>query len=148
MALLARNPGHSHKRVVGMVASDTAKGEKMKGPFIPNKRTLFFVAFPDEGIYAAGPQGDVPGGPMAYLDRDMAQQVADSIGGTVKARSVLAAMDLCRKKQIVLYVRYADGNTGYVAETVPDRPNEQALIRIGEPERNILIEVANQQRRP
>lgn len=119
----------------------------MKGSFIPNKRTLFFVVFPDGGIYAAGPQGDVPGGPVAYLDRGMAQQVADAIGGAVKARSLLAAMDFSQEKQFVLYVRYADGNTGYVAETVPDRPNEQALIRIDGPEREVLIEVANQQRK-
>lgn len=113
---------------------------------------LFFVRFPDKSIYAAGPQLDaegkeIPGGPMAYEDKQIAQQVADIIGGDVIERPLSEALERCQRQGIVLWIRYFDGGNGYVAESVPPEGEEpQGLVRIEGPEREALIELANQQR--
>lgn len=116
----------------------------MRDGLIQNKQTLFFVKFPDKGIYAAGPQEEIPGGPIGYVDREMALEAADAIGGTVEARSLLFAIERCKERQFVLYIRYADGSNGYIAETVPDAPNN-SLVRVEGEDREALIGVARRQ---
>lgn len=113
----------------------------MKGISINLNQTLFLARFPDGGMYATGPQGNVPGGPIAYLERAMAQRVANVIDGDVALRSFSYLIEWCQRTQAVLYVRYPDGGTGYIPETVPDGPGAR-LIKIEGQERERLLKLS------
>lgn len=113
----------------------------MKGAPIGLNQTLFLAKFPDGGMYATGPQGDMPGGPVAYLERAMAQRVADVIDGDVALRSLSYLIAWCRRERVVLYIRYPDGGTGHIIETVPDGPGGH-LIKIEGQERTRLLDLA------
>lgn len=113
----------------------------MKGPMIGPNQTLFLAKFPGGHMYATGPQGDIPGGPIAYVERAMAQKVADVIEGNVASRSLNYLIDWCHRTQVVLYIRYADGGTGHIVETIPDGPTGH-LIKVEGQERQRLLDLA------
>ena len=113
----------------------------MKGAMIGPNQTLFLAKFPDGCMYATGPQGEIPGGPIAYLDRAMAQKVANVIGGDVASRSLSYLIEWCQRTRVVLYIRYADSGTGYIVETIPDGPGGH-LVKVEGQERERLISLA------
>lgn len=111
---------------------------------IPDNRNLYLVHFSDGGIYSTGSQKDVPGGPIAYTARKMAQQAADAIGGEVSMHCVDGLIEWCLREHFVLWIRRADGQMSYIKQTIPAAPNTTA-IRVEGMERDRLIKVFNQQ---
>jgi hypothetical protein len=107
--------------------------------------TLFFATFLDTAIYATGPQGDIPGGPIAFISREMAQEVVAAVGGIVVERTLEHAIKSCLEKGFTLWFKSPDGKAGYLPLTVPDKPGH--LVRVDDQERDSLIEVAERQRR-
>lgn len=105
--------------------------------------TVYFALFPDRGVYSCGPQVDsdglgVPGGILGFEDREMAQRVAEVISGEVEARALNWVLDNCKRNRITLYIRWQDGLTSVIHETIPDEPGPP-LIRVEGEEREALI---------
>ena len=73
---------------------------------------LYLVKFPDGATYATGPQTrpdgrQVPGGVLAFTERDMAVEAASAIdGGTVVSRNLDALIDKAQETGIPLYIRH------------------------------------------
>jgi hypothetical protein len=111
---------------------------------IPENRKLYLVHFADGGIYSTGTQKDIPGGPIAYTIKEMAQQAADAIGGYVSMRCVDGLIEWCFQEHFVLWIRRAGGQMSYIKQTIPAIPNATA-VRVEGAEREHLIEVFNQQ---
>jgi hypothetical protein len=111
---------------------------------IPENRKLYLVHFADGGIYSTGTQGDIPGGPIAYTIKEMAQQAADAIGGEVSMHCVDGLIEWCCRERFVLWIRRVGGQMSYINQTIPAIPNTTA-IRVEGGERERLIGVFKQQ---
>lgn len=125
--------------------AEIGEREEMIMARIPENRKVYLVHFPISGdIYSTGPQKDIPGGPIAYTIREMAQQAADAIAGEISMHCVDDLIEWCLKTHFVLWIRRAGAQTSYVGKTVSATPNTTA-IRVEGVEREQLIRVFHQQ---
>jgi hypothetical protein len=109
---------------------------------------LYLAKFPDGAFYATGPKGEIPGGPIAYESQLMAKDVAETVGGSVSEITMTDAVKFCTENGYTLYIRYANGQTKYIPETVPiaGEHRSRELLRVEGEEREKLIDVAEQHR--
>lgn len=113
--------------------------------------TLFLVKFPDSGTYATGPQvlpdgRQIPGGVIAFTERDMALKAARAIdGGTVVSRDLDGLVAKAQTTCIPLYIRHACG-TCILEETIPEQPaTTTPIVPITGDERERLLQVEHEQ---
>lgn len=83
---------------------------------------LFFVRFPDEGIYSTGSLVDtygeiVPGGPIGYELLDDALAMAHALNGDVILKENDEALKWCTEKRFTLWVKVSTAEMGYVKQT-------------------------------
>lgn len=112
---------------------------------------VFFVQYGDGGVYAGGPQeldglGKIAGGPIAFLNNDMAQEMAQELGGNVLTRSIAHAIHWCKQKGMTLYIRFDNGRTGYHPATVTPAKDAPGLERVEGDLRAKAIEIAARQK--
>lgn len=110
---------------------------------------MYFVRFPDNAIYCAGPQKDkdgstVPGGPIGYEVKEDAEKMAAALRGTIENVSFSDAVYRCQKIGHVLWIKKPRGYA-FVRETIPAEP--KPLIRVEGLERQAAL-AASETRRP
>ena len=105
-------------------------------------RKLFFVQEPiSKGMYSAGPKRGmkgmmVPGGPIGYVRKDDAGEVAAATGWQVAERGWNEAIAFCAAHNYTLWISHPGGRLAYVEETISGR--ESILPRVAGAVRDAL----------
>jgi hypothetical protein len=103
--------------------------------------TLYFVKFPDGGVYCPNVLG-----PIGFETEKMAQELADAIdGGYVVARSKDYVIAWCNDKNAALFVSLANGKVFYSEDAVSLEQAQPDTVRVEGVERGQILQVRNVQ---